>query len=305
MNRQNAFTLLATFALLFWFTFSCNAKGKDKAKHVVLIGLDGWGAYSLPKADMPNVKKLMEDGAYTLKKRSALPSSSAINWASMFMGAGPELHGYTEWGSKTPELPSRVLNKNGIFPTIFQLLRDARPKAEIGCLYEWNGIKYLVDTLSLSYHYHVADYNKTPKELGNMASAYIKEKHPTLVAICYDNPDHTGHTEGHDTPGYYEKLKELDTYVGQIVQAVKDAGILDDTIFILTSDHGGIKKGHGGKTMQEMETAFIISGKNIKKGLRFDDVSMMQYDVASTIAHIFNLEQPQVWIGRPMKIVFK
>ncbi len=221
------------------------------------------------------------------------------------MGAGPELHGYTEWGSKTPELPSRVLNKNGIFPTIFQLLRDARPKAEIGCLYEWNGIKYLVDTLSLSYHYHVADYNKTPKELGNMASAYIKEKHPTLVAICYDSPDHTGHTEGHDTPAYYEKLKELDTYVGQIVQAVKDAGILDDTIFILTSDHGGIKKGHGGKTMQEMETAFIISGKNIKKGLRFDDVSMMQYDVASTIAHIFNLEQPQVWIGRPMKIVFK
>ena len=305
MNKQTFLTLLATFALLFSFTFSCHAKGKDKAKHVVLIGLDGWGAYSLPKADMPNVKKLMEDGAYTLKKRSALPSSSAINWASMFMGAGPELHGYTEWGSKTPELPSRVLNKNGIFPTIFQLLRDARPKAEIGCLYEWNGIKYLVDTLSLNYHYHVADYNKTPKELGNMASAYIKEKHPTLVAICYDNPDHTGHTEGHDTPGYYEKLKELDTYVGQIVQAVKDAGILDDTIFILTSDHGGIKKGHGGKTMQEMETAFIISGKNIKKGLRFDDVSMMQYDVASTIASIFNLEQPQVWIGRPMKIVFK
>ena len=202
------------------------------------------------------------------------------------MGAGPELHGYTEWGSKTPELPSRVLNKNGIFPTVFQLLRDARPEAEIGCLYEWEGIKYLVDTLSLNYHYHVADCNKTPKELGNMASAYIKEKHPALVAICYDGPDHTGHTEGHDTPAYYEKLKELDIYVGQIVQAVKDAGILDDTIFILTSDHGGIDKGHGGKTMQEMETAFIISGKNIKKGLRFDDVSMMQYDVASTIASI-------------------
>ena len=287
MNKQTFLTLLATFALLFSFTFSCHAKGKDKAKHVVFIGLDGWGAYSLPKADMPNVKKLMEDGAYTLKKRSALPSSSAINWASMFMGAGPELHGYTEWGSKTPELPSRVLNKNGIFPTVFQLLRDARPEAEIGCLYEWEGIKYLVDTL------------------GNMASSYIKEKHPALVAICYDGPDHTGHTAGHDTPEYYEKLKELDMYVGQIVQAVKDAGMLDDTIFILTSDHGGIDKGHGGKTMQEMETAFIISGKNIKKGLRFDDVSMMQYDVASTIARIFHLEQPQVWIGRPMEIVFK
>lgn len=67
MNRQTLLTLLTTFALLFSLSFSCNAKGKDKAKHVVFIGLDGWGAYSLPKADMPNVKKLMEDGSYTLK----------------------------------------------------------------------------------------------------------------------------------------------------------------------------------------------------------------------------------------------
>lgn len=305
MNRHSYYSLLAAFALLFSVTLSCDAKGKVKAKHVILIGLDGWGAYSLPKADMPNTKKLMEDGAYTLKKRSTLPSSSAINWASMFMGAGPELHGYTEWGSKTPELPSRVLNQHGIFPTIFQLLRDDRPKAEIGCLHEWEGIKYLVDTLSLSYRHQVLDCNKTPKELGDKASAYIKEKHPDLLAICFDGPDHTGHTAGHDTPEYYEKLKELDSYIGQIVQAVKDAGMLDETIFILTSDHGGINKGHGGKTMQEMETPFIISGKNIKRGLRFDDISMMQFDIASTIAYIFNLEQPQVWIGRPMKNVFK
>lgn len=305
MNRHFCYTLLAAFALLFSVTLSCDAKGKVKAKHVILIGLDGWGAYSLPKADMPNTKKLMEDGAYTLKKRSTLPSSSAINWASMFMGAGPELHGYTDWGSKTPELPSRVLNQHGIFPTIFQLLRDDRPKAEIGCLHEWEGIKYLVDTLSLSYRHQVLDCNKTPKELGDKASSYIKEKHPDLLAICFDGPDHTGHTAGHDTPEYYEKLKELDSYIGQIVQAVKDAGMLDETIFILTSDHGGINKGHGGKTIQEMETPFIISGKNIKRGLRFDDISMMQFDIASTIAYIFNLEQPQVWIGRPMKNVFK
>ena len=43
MNKQTFLTLLATFALLFSFTFSCHAKGKDKAKHVVFIGLDGWG----------------------------------------------------------------------------------------------------------------------------------------------------------------------------------------------------------------------------------------------------------------------
>lgn len=285
-------------------SFLLSGQAAEKAKHVVLIGLDGWGAYSVSKAEIPNIRKMMNEGCYTLKKRSALPSSSAINWASMFMGAGPELHGYTQWGSKVPELPSREMTENGIFPTIFYLLHKARPEAEIGCLYEWEGIKYLVDTLALDYHAQAPDYNKHPEALCGMAEKYIKEKTPVLLAVCFDNPDHVGHAAGHDTPEYYAKLNELDTYVARIVQAVKDAGMFDETIFIITADHGGINKGHGGKTMQEMETPFIICGKNVKKGGEFSE-SMMQYDVASTIAYIFGLKQPQVWIGRPMKQVFK
>ena len=88
------------------------------------------------------------------------------------------------------------------------------------------------------------------------------------------------------------------------VEAIKKAGIYDDTIIILTADHGGIKKGHGGKTMAEMQTPFIIAGKNIKKAGEFQE-SMVQYDVAATMAYIFGLEQPQVWTGRAMKQVFK
>ncbi|WP_442878924.1 alkaline phosphatase [Bacteroides sp.] len=294
-----------TLAVLTLFMMpSTGFAAKWKAEHVILIGLDGWGSYSVEKANMPHVKKLMKEGAYTLKKRSVLPSSSAVNWASMFMGAGPELHGYTDWGSKTPELPSRELNAHGIFPTVFQLLRESSPKAEIGCLYEWGGIKYLIDSLAMSYQQQVPDYNKYPKAMSEMASQYIKEKKPVLAGFIFDSPDHTGHVDGHDTPAYYAKLEELDEYIGQIIKAVEEADMLDQTIFIVTSDHGGIKKGHGGKTMEEMETPFIISGKNIKKGLCFDD-SMMQFDVASTIASIFALKQPQVWIGRPMKQVFK
>lgn len=222
----------------------------------------------------------------------------------MFMGAGPEVHGYTEWGSRTPELPSRVIVKNNIFPTIFQIYRDANPKAEIGVLSEWAGIQFLVDTLSTDYHAVAPDYNKFPTALCEMAEKYIKESKPSLIAICFDNPDHVGHKEGHDTPAYYSKLEELDGYIARIVAAVKEAGMYDDTIFIITSDHGGIKKGHGGKTMAEMQTPFIIAGKNIKKTGEFQE-SMVQYDVAATMAYIFGLEQPQVWTGRAMKQVFK
>ena len=160
-----------------------NTKPEPMAEHIVYIGLDGWGAYSLPEADMPTVKSLMDQGCWTLQKRTVLPSSSAPNWASMFMGAGPELHGYTTWGSKKPELPSRVILKNDIFPTIFQVARDEYPEAEIGVLYDWAGIKYLVDTLSLSWHAQSPDYTKYPGELCTMAEKYILEKKPCIRKV--------------------------------------------------------------------------------------------------------------------------
>ncbi|MCI1681164.1 MAG: alkaline phosphatase [Bacteroides sp.] len=275
-----------------------------KAEHLVFIGLDGWGSYCMGKADMPVTRQLMQSGAYTLKKRSVLPSSSAINWASMFMGACQEIHGYTEWNSQTPEIPSRAIYKNGIFPTIFQILRDQYPSSEIGCIYEWSGIKYVVDTLSLSYSEQVPSSDNTNATTCEMAIKYIMDKKPNFFAIIFDEPDHIGHKEGHDTKAYYLKVHELDGYIGRIIQATKNAGIYDNTTFVLTGDHGGINKGHGGKTLQELESPFIISGKHIKKIGEFQE-SMMQFDIAPTLAYIFNLKAPQVWNGRAMKQVFK
>ena len=275
---------------------------KWRAKHVVLIAIDGWGAYSVPKAKIPHIRSLMNAGCYTLKDRSVLPSASAINWASMFMGVGTELHGYTTWGSRTPEIPSRVTNSHGIQPTIFSVMREQNPDADIACLYEWEGIKYLVDTLSLTHHAQANE--KKEDQLCQMTENYIKEHKPTLLAVCYDQLDHTGHADGHDTPKYYEKLEQLDGYVGRILQAIKDAGMWDDTVVIMTADHGGINKGHGGITLAEMEIPFIIAGKGIRQGGEFQE-SMMQYDLAATIAHVFRLKVPQVWVGRPPLQVFK
>ena len=133
----------------------------------------------------------------------------------------------------------------------------------------------------------------------------IEEKKDNLYFSIFDKNKKRVMDDTYSSIEYmYKKLEELDGYISEILNAVKEAGIWDETIFILTADHGGINKGHGGKTMEEMQTPFIISGKNIKKGYNFTE-SMMQFDVASTIAYIFKLEQPQVWIGRPMKQVFK
>lgn len=290
--------ILTAITIMLVVVASLSAKGK--VKHVFYIGLDGWGSYSVEKADMPNVSRLIENGSCTLKKRTVLPSSSAPNWAAMFMGVGPEVHGFYNCCSDKPDHEPAVIGKNGSFPTIFQILRDQKPDAEIGVFSEWLGIKYLIDTVSVNV------YRQVPQEdLCEVSKAYIHSKKPTLAAFIYDDPDHVGHKYGHDTPEYYEKMKQLDAWVGEIVDAIEQAGLMDDSIIIVTSDHGGINKGHGGRSMMEMETPLIVCGKGIKQGYRFDDVSIMQYDVAATMAYIFNLKMPQAWFGRPIKQIFK
>ena len=298
--------IFSAFALLSSVVSCTDAEVKEtKAKHVFFIGLDGWGSYSVEDADMPNVKALMEEGSYTLQKRAVLPSKSAVNWASIFMGVPTEVHGYIRWDSMDPDIPvyKQHLNENGILPTIYSLLNEQMPEAETGCIYEWDGIKYLIDTLAVDYHAMTPDFVKYPGEMSKMASKYIKEKKPTFAAFIYDNPDYPGHMSGFHTPEYYANLKQHDAYVGEIIAAIKEAGIYDESIIIVTSDHGGIGDDHGGYHLDELETPFIIAGKNVKKLGELKE-SMMQYDTAATIAEIFALNTPQVWVGKSISSVF-
>ena len=307
-KRIVLFCLVLAFSLI----FSLKSYGKGRHDpfpsdvHVILVGFDGWGSYCFPKADMPVLKRMMEQGSWTLKKRSVLPSSSAPNWAAMFMGASPEIHGYSEWNSQVPEIPSMVVTEHQIFPTISHLLCKQKKNVEIGLFCHWNGIKYIADTLSINRVscLPVGKREDWSSAVTDSVRKYIMDKRPTLCTVVYDYPDHFGHSSGFDSEDYYESLKVLDESLGLIIQTVKDAGIYDKTIFVITSDHGGVDKTHGGKTLKEMETPFVIFGNNIKKGFKISD-SMMQYDVAATIAYIFGLDMPQVWIGRPIYSVFE
>ena len=85
---------------------------------------------------------------------------------------------------------------------------------------------------------------------------------------------------------------------------MKEAGIYDDSIIILTSDHGHEGTGHGGQTMNEMETPLVIWGKGIRKNHEIAEQknheiteTVIQYDLAATVAEVFHLEKPQSWRG--------
>lgn len=269
-------------------------------KHVILIGMDGLGAYAIQRADNPHMKQLMKDGSWSLEARSVLPSSSAVNWASMVMGAGPELHGFTEWGSKKPEAVSRELDRYGLFPSIYTLLREQKPAAEIGVIYSWEGIGYLFPKAAVNKSLHCPSDSATTAE----AIAYLQNKKPDLLFIHFDQPDGVGHEQGHDIPVYYDQVHKNDMLLGKILQGIKEAGMWDNSIIILSSDHGGINKGHGGKTMAEMQIPWIICGKGVSKGKEIKE-SIVTYDTAATIAWIFGLRTPRVWVGRPVKEAFE
>ncbi len=57
-----------------------------------------------------------------------------------------------------------------------------------------DGIKYLVDTLSLSYH---ASCRLTRRNIRAhrryVPRAYIKRRNPSCLRLCFDEPDHVGH----------------------------------------------------------------------------------------------------------------
>ncbi len=296
-------TILLTCTLFSGIFFTA-CQTTTPIKHVIVVGLDGWGAYSLPAADMPTAKMMMREGAYTFHARSVLPSSSAVNWASMMMGAGPELHGFTEWGSRKPDLPSRIVTeKYGLFPSIFSLLRDQLPEAEIGFFYEWDGMAYLMEQPAANTVQQIKPDTLAPYRCTEEIAGYIRAKKPTFTMVVFDQPDATGHKYGHDTPEYYAELTKLDGHIARLWQAVKDAGMEKNTLFLLVADHGGINKGHGGKTMKEMEIPLILFGPGVKKGFEITE-SVMIYDITATIADVFHLAVPQVWIGRPVKSAF-
>lgn len=286
---------------------------RRKARHVIFIGVDGVStpAFRDPAllARMPNVKMMMEQGSYTLGKRSVMPSSSAINWATIFNGLPTEQHGYGNWNSSKPEIPAVLDNGRGMPPTIYTILREQRPGAETGCVYNWNGIGPLIDTTVIDYYlydpgYHEPDNYLLENYTKERAVKYILEKKPDFFTFYIGDVDEVGHRMGWDTPAYYECLEDTDRAVGMILQAAKDAGIYDDTIFVFSSDHGGLDKGHGKLLMAHLETPFVLFGKNIRKGYVLEE-PMMQYDLPATLAYALGVKIPKEWRGRPMKAMFK
>jgi hypothetical protein len=285
-----------------WPCFSQKNLISDKVKHVVIIGFDGLSPDGLEHAATPNFHKIMQEGAFTLHARAVLPSSSSTNWASMIMGAGPEQHGITsnDWEKDNFTLPAIVQSEDFLFPTIFSLINQQIPNAEVGAIYHWDGFGRLFEKSAVDY-----DANpKTEEETVRVASEYIIAKKPTFTFIHFDHVDHAGHEFGHGSSEYYKSVEKADALLEMVFQAIEKAGIAEETMVIISSDHGGIGHGHGGESLKEIEIPFIVWGKSIKKNFQITS-PVYQYDNAATVAYALDINIPTAWIGKPVISTFE
>lgn len=244
-------------------------KGVGAVEHVVLIGLDGWGAPGLEgpaETDMPVLRKFISEGAYSDG------ITDAGGWPAVFGGAGEGL---------------------------FALLRSQMPSPTLGAFYEPDGTGALFAGQGLDRDVHLPAENGYSDRVAFAAADYIRREKPVLTAVIFGEPGATVQEHGHDSPAYQTKLEGLDFYIGTLRDAAVDAGIYDKTLFIVTGGGRVDSEGAAG----DMRFPLVFFGAGVKGGRKIGG-SPGQEDIAPTVAYVFGLDRPEVWAGTPLTGVF-
>ncbi len=268
-----------------------------KSERVILIGIDGMGISGFQQAKTPHLDQLVRSGALSFKTRGVMPTVSAPNWGSHLLGAGPEQHGitYNGWTVDNHSVQPAESDSNGYFPSVFTLLHQQEPEIKTGFFYDWDA---LADLFNLEYIDTVAISRTYPETL-EKATSWIVQNDPGFTFIYIGYPDEVGHEHQWGSYEYIKALEEVDAAIGSVFNQLQDAGMFDNTTFMVVTDHGGVGHGHGGLSMEELEIPWIISGPGVIQNRMIDQPNNV-FNTASTIAWLFDLEQPLAWIGKPV-----
>ena len=134
-------------------------------------------------------------------------------------------------------------------------------------------------------------------ELTEEILAYLKEGIPELLFVQFDLVDHAGHTFGYGTKEHLQSITDADARYGRIFDAYAEAGLLEETLFMVVSDHGGTpEKTHGGDSDAEKFITFAAAGRGINPACTFDGAQIK--DLAAITAAAAGLPAPDSWNSR-------
>lgn len=257
--------------------------------HVLIIGVDGLSSDGVRNAKTPNIHKLMGRGAWTLRSRGVMPTVSSPNWMSLLSGAGPEMHGVhsNEWERTKFKIGPACTGPEDIFPGLFGVIHEQRPKANLAAIHDWKGFGRLVESQSATHVQHV---NGSPAAT-EAAIAYWKANKPLLLFVHLDDVDHAGHGKTWEGPEYLAAVEEIDGLIGKLVATVPENG----TLIVLVADHGGTGTKHGNDTTNELEVPLVFAGPGMaKKELQ---PPVRSIDMAPTVVRALGLRPHACWEG--------
>ena len=249
-----------------------------RAEHVVLISIDGlrpdfylepssWGA--------PTIQQMAAAGVKALGVRGVFPSVTYPSHTTLLTGAMPSRHGvfYNTpfepdgqtgrwyWESEAIKVPTlfSALKSAGrtsaavmwpvtvgapvdfLIPEVYPLDRSIdqvvtiRAAATPGLLEEIE--REATGRLTTARNFGGDDLTRDDR-LGAMGAYLLETRKPALLALHLIGADHFQHEEGRDGPKVQRAVAALDRAVGQVMEAAERAGILGQTAFIITGDHG-------------------------------------------------------------------
>jgi arylsulfatase A-like enzyme len=103
---------------------------------------------------------------------------------------------------------------------------------------------------------------------------------------------------------YYALISHLDSRIGEIIKALKENGLYDNTIIVYAADNGLAAGSHGllGKQNlyeHSMKVPLIIAGPGIPKG-KLSDALVYLFDLFPTLAELSNLPAPENVDGKSL-----
>lgn len=270
-----------------------------RVQHVLLVSIDGARPDGLRQASL---SFLLSEAAYTWNAQTIFPPKTIPAHTSMLTGLAPEKHGvlFNEWQ------PSMGYVK---VPTIFTVAKQAGLRTAMFTGKEKFGLyadPAIIDKFeSVPFYLDRPGWprtGKTMEDVARAAAAYIVSAKPQLIFVHFADPDSVGHDSGWMSGPYLQTLQRVPAALLILIRALREAGIGEQTLIIITADHGGKGRDHGTRNPEDMTIPWMAVGPGVKKNYQIQ-LPVVIYDTAPTILVALGLPLPAM-DGKPLMEIF-
>jgi len=288
------------------------SQAPPRAEHVFIISIDGGKPSVIAQSQMPELQTLVAEGACTWKATTIFPSITLPAHTSMLTGVGPDKH-HILWNEYEPErgfvqVPTvfSEAKRAGFTTAMFVGKQKFRALAPPGTVdefsYNTNAAMSVLKKM-VGKPENVKELTVRAKFVAADAAAYIITNKPNLCFIHFTDTDDDGHKYGWGSPEQIQAFADVDDALNVVMKAIHEAGIADQSVVIVTADHGGHKKTHGSRSPEDMIIPWIAWGKGVKKNFEITD-SVNTRDTAATALWLLGIPQPRNIEGKPVTSAF-